>query len=69
MKEPKDPNRRRLLRALGAGGALAGTAAAVGQVTLVQAESETAGGERPQGDSPRYRETDHIRRYYATLRD
>lgn len=69
MKEPKDPHRRRLLRALGAGGALAGTAAAVGHVTLAQAKPETPIGGRPEDDSRRYRETDHIRRYYDTLRD
>ncbi|PMR70627.1 twin-arginine translocation signal domain-containing protein [Halomonas heilongjiangensis] len=66
MNKTRNPQRRRFLKTLGVGTAAAGAAAAVGHVTLVQAE--TAAG--PLADTSRqYRETDHIRAFYATLRD
>ena len=67
MPTTRDPQRRRFLKHLGLGTAAAGAAAAVGQVTLVQAESEPA--RTKSDDSPLYRETPHIRAVYATLRD
>lgn len=68
MPRAHDPRRRRFLRTLGAGGALAGTAAVVGHVGLTQADASRT--DTPADDSQRhYRETDHVRAYYATLRD
>ncbi|TFH86089.1 twin-arginine translocation signal domain-containing protein [Billgrantia azerbaijanica] len=67
MRKTRNPQRRRFLKHLGLGTAAAGAAAAVGQVTLVQAESEPT--RTAPEDSPLYRETDHIRAFYATLRD
>ncbi|MBF8221591.1 twin-arginine translocation signal domain-containing protein [Halomonas sp. 328] len=58
-----DPRRRHFLKTLGAGTA---AAAGLGHVTLVQAESATPDtAEAPR----RYHESEHIRAYYATLRD
>ncbi|GHC26593.1 twin-arginine translocation signal domain-containing protein [Aidingimonas halophila] len=70
MKTKKAPNpqRRHFLKTLGWGTAAAGAAATVGHVTLAQAESD----ENDAGSSDtstQYRETDHIRAFYATLRD
>lgn len=66
MNKTRNPQRRRFLKALGVGTAAAGAAAAVGNVTLVQAETAA----EPLADTSRhYRETDHIRAFYATLRD
>lgn len=67
MPTTRNPQRRRFLKHLGLGTAAAGAAAAVGQVTLVQAESEATSTQPDR--SPLYRETDHIRTFYATLRD
>lgn len=67
MNRPHDTQRRRFLRTLGAGGALAGTAAVIGHVSLSQADSPPS-PERELADR-NYRETEHIRTYYATLRD
>jgi len=67
MNRPHDAQRRRFLRTLGAGGALAGTAAVIGHVSLSQADAPPA-PDREAADKL-YRETDHIRTYYATLRD
>jgi hypothetical protein len=67
MRKTRNPERRRFLKTLGAGTAAAGAAAAIGHVTLAQADdtSDTA-----EADTSRqYRETDHIRAFYATLRD
>ncbi|RCV87537.1 twin-arginine translocation pathway signal [Billgrantia montanilacus] len=76
MNKTNNPQRRRFLKTLGvgtaaagaaaAGAAAAGAAAAVGHVTLVQAENKA----EPVVDTAQgYRETDHIRTFYATLRD
>lgn len=68
MPRTHDPRRRRFLRTLGTGGALAGTAAVIGHVSLSQADA--AGDDTPDPSPDRhYRETDHVRAYYATLRD
>jgi hypothetical protein len=67
MPRSHDPRRRRFLRTLGAGGALAGTAAVVGHVSLSQADTTERAA--PESVDQRYRETDHVRAYYATLRD
>ncbi|MCH4562817.1 twin-arginine translocation signal domain-containing protein [Halomonas sp. EGI 63088] len=66
MNKTRNPQRRRFLKTLGVGTAAAGAAAAVGHVTLAQAET----ADEPLADTSRhYRETDHIRAFYATLRD
>ncbi|MGC3874388.1 twin-arginine translocation pathway signal [Halomonas sp. GXIMD04776] len=61
--------RRRFLRVLGLGTAAAGAAAGLGNATFVHARSK----DDDPGDAidqPRlYRETDHVRAFYATLRD
>ncbi len=69
MNKTNNPQRRRFLKTLGVGTAAAGAAAAaaVGNVTLVQAETPRA--ESPADKAQGYRETDHIRTFYATLRD
>lgn len=67
MNKTNNPQRRRFLKTLGVGTAAAGAAAAVGHVTLVQAETPRA--ESPADKAQGYRETDHIRTFYATLRD
>ncbi|MGJ7456944.1 twin-arginine translocation signal domain-containing protein [Halomonas sp. MA07-2] len=68
MSRSHDPKRRRFLRAMGTGGALAGTAAVIGHVSLSQADVPR--DDTPPGDADKhYRETDHVRAYYATLRD
>ncbi|QJQ96616.1 MULTISPECIES: twin-arginine translocation signal domain-containing protein [Halomonadaceae] len=64
--EEHNPERRRFLRALGMGTAAAGVGVAIGHVTLAQADAPQ---QEPQDESLRYRESDHIRAYYATLRD
>ncbi|TLF53410.1 twin-arginine translocation signal domain-containing protein [Halomonas urmiana] len=67
MPSTRNPQRRRFLKTLGAGTAAAGAAAAVGHVTLAQADAKP---ETPQAEPSReYRETPHIRAFYATLRD
>ncbi|MBZ9567564.1 MULTISPECIES: twin-arginine translocation pathway signal [Modicisalibacter] len=67
MKEPNSPARRRFLRNIGIGTATAGAAVAVGHVTLAQAQSDES--DTPDGQETKYRETDHIKAFYATLRD
>ncbi|HSH57238.1 MAG TPA: twin-arginine translocation signal domain-containing protein [Halomonas sp.] len=67
MHKRSNPERRRFLKILGVGSAAAGTAAAVGHVTLVQADAEQKVA--PEKADTHYRETPHIRAYYATLRD
>ncbi|MEQ5802100.1 twin-arginine translocation signal domain-containing protein [Halomonas sp. H10-9-1] len=67
MRATSNPERRRFLKTLGAGTAAVGAAAAVGQVTLAQADN-VAKAAPPKADS-HYHETPHIRAYYATLRD
>ncbi|MBB3189091.1 twin-arginine translocation signal domain-containing protein [Halomonas cerina] len=65
---PRNPQRRQFLRALGAGTAAVGAGAALGHVTLSQADSQSEASPRPDA-TRQYHETDHIRAYYATLRD
>lgn len=62
-----NPQRRRFLRQLGLGTAAAGAAAGIGHVTFVQAD-EASEADTPMRDT-HYRETDHVRAFYATLRD
>ncbi|WP_136254604.1 MULTISPECIES: twin-arginine translocation pathway signal [Halomonadaceae] len=66
MTQQHNPQRRLFFKTLGTGTAAAGAFFAIGQVPLVQAKTTpSTAPEEPRG----YRETDHIRRYYATLRD
>ncbi|SDJ78836.1 MULTISPECIES: twin-arginine translocation signal domain-containing protein [Halomonadaceae] len=67
MPTTRNPQRRRFLKQLGLGTAAAGAAGAVGHVTLVQAEAKSAPAEAER--ETRYRETEHVRTFYATLRD
>ncbi|WP_148253963.1 twin-arginine translocation signal domain-containing protein [Aidingimonas lacisalsi] len=67
-KKAPNPQRRHFLKTLGWGTAAAGAAAAVGHVTLAQADSNETAAEHADTSS-QYRETDHIRAFYATLRD
>lgn len=67
MHKSHNPERRRFIKTVGLGTAAAGAAAAVGHVTLAQADSNKP-VEREKA-SVNYRETDHIRAYYASLRD
>jgi len=67
MPNTRNPERRRFLKTLGIGTAAAGAAAAVGHVTLAQADTKPAAKEA--SPSQEYRETPHIRAFYATLRD
>lgn len=67
MNKTSNPDRRRFLKTLGVGTAAAGAAAAVGHVTLAQAESGKT--ETAPEPSDLYRETPHIRAFYASLRD
>lgn len=62
-----NPQRRRFLRNFGLGTAAVGAAASMGHVTFVQADqgSDTAA----TAPDTHYRETDHVRAFYATLRD
>lgn len=61
---PQDSKRRRLLFALGAGGAATAAAAAQAVAAPVAALPEAAAEARKPG----YRETDHVRTYYASTR-
>lgn len=63
---PPVPGRRRFLRVLGLG-TVAG-AAGLGNATFVQAQ-EQIDDAQPATNNPKYHETDHIRAFYATLRD
>jgi len=54
------------MKTVGLGTAAAGAAAAVGHVTLAQADTAPVKNEKP---TVNYRETDHVRAYYASLRD
>ncbi|MDI4638391.1 MULTISPECIES: twin-arginine translocation signal domain-containing protein [Halomonadaceae] len=66
MAQHHNPQRRLFLKTVGTGTAAAGAIFAIGQPPLVQAKATPS----TAPDAPRgYRETDHIRRYYATLRD
>ncbi|MCI0508902.1 secreted protein [Chromohalobacter marismortui] len=73
MKEPNDktsnnPARRHFLRNVGLGTVAAGAAVAVGHVTLAQAQADETKDAADAGDTT-YRETDHVKAFYATLRD
>ncbi|OLO11363.1 twin-arginine translocation pathway signal [Chromohalobacter japonicus] len=73
MKESNDkasnnPARRRFLRNIGLGTVAAGAAVAVGHVTLAQAQSDEEKDAADAGETT-YRETDHVKAFYATLRD
>lgn len=59
-----NPNRRRFLFALGAGGAGAAAVATRSLAGPIAPPVATAGADAAQG----YRETDHVRDYYATTR-
>lgn len=61
-----NPERRRFMTTIGLGAAAAGAAAAAGHITHVQADTAPVENEKP---TTNYRETDHIRAYYASLRD
>ncbi|MED5458645.1 MAG: twin-arginine translocation signal domain-containing protein [Pseudomonadota bacterium] len=67
MHTSHNPERRRFMKTVGLGTAAAGAAAAVGHVTLVQASDKTPSQREAQ--TVNYRETDHVRAYYASLRD
>lgn len=60
--------RRRFLRVLGLGTAAAGAVASTGHVAFTRADSRA---ESPTADrsSVGYQEIDHVRAFYATLRD
>ncbi|NWO10127.1 twin-arginine translocation pathway signal [Chromohalobacter salexigens] len=73
MKESNDktsnnPARRHFLRNIGLGTVAAGAAVAVGHVTLAQAQSDEEKDATDAGETT-YRETDHVKAFYATLRD
>ncbi|MCK0744974.1 twin-arginine translocation pathway signal [Chromohalobacter nigrandesensis] len=73
MKESHDktsnnPARRHFLRNIGLGTVAAGAAMAVGHVTLAQAQSDE-GEDAADADETTYRETEHVKAFYATLRD
>ncbi|SHE94107.1 formate dehydrogenase region TAT target [Modicisalibacter ilicicola DSM 19980] len=61
--------RRQFLRALGLGTAAAGAAASLGHVTFVQAKGTDEQPSSKAAGQTLYRETDHVRAFYATLRD
>lgn len=62
-----NPGRRRFLRNLGLSTVAAGAAVSLGQATFVQAEEEEENA--AANTKTEYRETDHVRAFYATLRD
>lgn len=62
-----DPDRRRFLRNLGLSTAAAGAAVSIGNVTFAQ--SDDAEESEADNAETEYRETDHVRAFYATLRD
>ena len=63
-----NPARRRFLRNVGLGTVAAGAAVAVGHVTLAQAQSNEE-QDAPDNNETTYRETEHVKAFYATLRD
>lgn len=58
-----DLKRRRFLLAMSAGGA-----GAVAATSPVRAATATAESATPSADAPGYRETAHVKRYYASTR-
>lgn len=67
MHSSHKPDRRRFLKTVGLGTVAAGASAAVGHVTLAQAGDKAA--DEPEQPTTNYRESDHVRAYYASLRD
>ena len=67
MQPSHNAERRRFMKTVGLGTAAAGAAVAVGHVTLAQADDKSPVERDKQAVN--YRETDHIRAYYASLRD
>ncbi|AVI62283.1 twin-arginine translocation signal domain-containing protein [Halomonas sp. GFAJ-1] len=67
MQTSHNSERRRFIKTVGLGTAAAGAAAAVGHVTLAQADNNKP--VESEKASVNYRETDHVRAYYASLRD
>lgn len=68
MPTERNPQRRRFLKTFGLGTVAAGAAVGIGPLTPVRADASSRDDtphETPRG----YRETAHIRAYYATLRD
>ena len=64
IRQTADPKRRRFLLALGAGGASAAAVATTSLARPIAPADAKADGEASLG----YRETDHVRDYYATTR-
>lgn len=69
MTTLKNPQRRTFMRMVGLSTAAAGAAASVGQVPLVQADNADTSSQAATPASRHYRETDHVRAFYASLRD
>ncbi|RUR54602.1 twin-arginine translocation signal domain-containing protein [Vreelandella populi] len=67
MQTSHNPERRRFMKTVGLGAAVAGAGAAIGHATLTQADTPKPAEPAPQ--TKNYHETDHIRAYYASLRD
>ncbi|MBZ5488482.1 twin-arginine translocation signal domain-containing protein [Halomonas aquamarina] len=67
MQTSHNPERRRFMKTVGLGAAAAGVGAAVGHATLAQADAPKQAA--PAAQAKNYHETDHIRAYYASLRD
>jgi len=66
MHQSHNPERRRFMKTVGLGTAAAGAAAGVVHGTLALADTAPA---KNQKQTVNYSETDHIRAYYASLRD
>ena len=62
-----DPGRRRFLRIVGLGTA-AGAAASIGQASFAQPEDDNKNKANDEAET-KYRETAHVRAFYATSRD
>lgn len=62
-KQASDMGRRQLLKALAIGSAAGAVATVSGQALAAKPEAS----EVPKGEG--YRETDHVRNYYASLRN
>lgn len=62
-KQASEMSRRELLKALAIGGGAVAAATVAGSAAAAPAEAA------PEQQSDKYRETEHIRNYYATLRN